>query len=136
MKNMIARWVSSAALTLVLCSTALTTLCGASPAQDIEIPEIGPDQLAFSVDNMDIRVDPGQDFYRYASGQWQDRMERPADKESIGADPETRPITFLFNGGPGASSVYLHIGVVGPMTIDIPGDGSLPSISAGLEDKA
>ena len=51
-----------------------------------------------------------------------------------GADPETRPITFLFNGGPGASSVYLHIGVVGPMTIDIPGDGSLPSISARLEE--
>ncbi len=27
---------------------------------------------------------------------------------------ETRPITFLFNGGPGASSSYLHIGAIGP----------------------
>ena len=25
-----------------------------------------------------------------------------------------RPVTFIFNGGPGASSVYLHLGAVGP----------------------
>jgi carboxypeptidase C (cathepsin A) len=26
----------------------------------------------------------------------------------------TRPVTFVFNGGPGASSAYLHLGLVGP----------------------
>jgi carboxypeptidase C (cathepsin A) len=26
----------------------------------------------------------------------------------------SRPITFVFNGGPGASSVYLHLGAMGP----------------------
>src|SRR5699024_1592253 len=31
-----------------------------------------------------------------------------------GADPKTRPVTFAFNGGPGASSVFLHVGVLGP----------------------
>ncbi|HAK45147.1 MAG TPA: hypothetical protein DCO79_04395 [Spirochaeta sp.] len=25
-----------------------------------------------------------------------------------------RPVTFVFNGGPGASSVYLHLGAIGP----------------------
>ncbi len=30
------------------------------------------------------------------------------------APAERRPLTFVFNGGPGASSVYLHLGVVGP----------------------
>jgi carboxypeptidase C (cathepsin A) len=29
-------------------------------------------------------------------------------------DVSQRPITFLFNGGPGASSVWLHLGAVGP----------------------
>ncbi|SFP39124.1 Carboxypeptidase C (cathepsin A) [Amycolatopsis arida] len=29
-------------------------------------------------------------------------------------DPETRPVTFAFNGGPGSSSVWLHLGVLGP----------------------
>jgi carboxypeptidase C (cathepsin A) len=37
-------------------------------------------------------------------------------------DP-ARPITFVFNGGPGASSVWLHLGVVGPKRIDFPDDG-------------
>jgi len=31
-----------------------------------------------------------------------------------GTDLETRPLTFAFNGGPGASSAYLHLGLVGP----------------------
>lgn len=34
-----------------------------------------------------------------------------------------RPITFVFNGGPGAASVWLHLGVVGPRRIDFPDDG-------------
>src|ERR1700722_444517 len=32
-------------------------------------------------------------------------------------DPATRPITFLFNGGPGAAAVWLHLGAAGPKTI-------------------
>src|SRR5215510_198807 len=30
------------------------------------------------------------------------------------ADPAKRPITFVFNGGPGAASAYLHLGLSGP----------------------
>jgi carboxypeptidase C (cathepsin A) len=30
-----------------------------------------------------------------------------------------RPITFIFNGGPGAASVWLHLGTAGPRRIDI-----------------
>jgi carboxypeptidase C (cathepsin A) len=37
-----------------------------------------------------------------------------------------RPITFVFNGGPGASSAYLHLGAVGPQRVAFPADGSLP----------
>ena len=29
-----------------------------------------------------------------------------------------RPVTFLFNGGPGSSTMWLHMGSVGPMKID------------------
>jgi carboxypeptidase C (cathepsin A) len=31
-----------------------------------------------------------------------------------GADPATRPVTFLYNGGPGSSSMWLHMGAFGP----------------------
>ncbi len=33
------------------------------------------------------------------------------------ADPSTRPIFFLFNGGPGSSSVWLHLGAFGPKRV-------------------
>ena len=31
-----------------------------------------------------------------------------------GADPAARPVTFAFNGGPGSSSIWLHLGLLGP----------------------
>jgi len=31
-----------------------------------------------------------------------------------GADPATRPVTFLYNGGPGSASVWLQLGSFGP----------------------
>ncbi len=34
-----------------------------------------------------------------------------------GFSPEERPITFSFNGGPGSSSVWLHLGVLGPRRV-------------------
>lgn len=37
----------------------------------------------------------------------------------------TRPITFCFNGGPGSSSVWLHLGMLGPKIIEFPEDASL-----------
>lgn len=41
-----------------------------------------------------------------------------------GAEPGTRPVTFVFNGGPGAASAYLHLGVVGPQVVDFKADGN------------
>jgi carboxypeptidase C (cathepsin A) len=43
-----------------------------------------------------------------------------------------RPVTFVFNGGPGASSTYLHLGAVGPTRVDLPADGSLPRMPPTL----
>jgi carboxypeptidase C (cathepsin A) len=39
------------------------------------------------------------------------------------ASPSTRPITFVFNGGPGAAAVWLHLGAVGPKHIQLGPDG-------------
>lgn len=35
-----------------------------------------------------------------------------------------RPISFAFNGGPGSSSVWLHLGMLGPKRIKLPDDAS------------
>src|SRR5208283_4148616 len=31
--------------------------------------------------------------------------------------PDTRPITFAYNGGPGSSSIWLHMGALGPKKV-------------------
>src|SRR5579872_5182055 len=38
-----------------------------------------------------------------------------------------RPITFIFNGGPGSSSVWLHLGMFGPRRVVGPEEGALPT---------
>ena len=45
---------------------------------------------------------------------------------------KTRPVSFVFNGGPGASSAYLHMGAVGPQRVDFPADGTLPPLPPKL----
>jgi carboxypeptidase C (cathepsin A) len=44
-----------------------------------------------------------------------------------GADPEQRPITFLFNGGPGSSTVWLHMGAFGPRRVVTADDSHTPA---------
>lgn len=40
-------------------------------------------------------------------------------------DRSQRPITFAFNGGPGSSSVWLHLGLLGPKRMKVPDDTSV-----------
>lgn len=37
-------------------------------------------------------------------------------------EPGARPVIFLFNGGPGSSSVFLHMGAFGPKRVPLPDD--------------
>ena len=39
-------------------------------------------------------------------------------------DPSERPVTFVWNGGPGSSSVWLHMGAMGPQRVDVPSDAT------------
>lgn len=41
-----------------------------------------------------------------------------------GERPESRPISFLFNGGPGSATVWLHMGAFGPKMVRLNADGS------------
>jgi len=43
-----------------------------------------------------------------------------------GGDASTRPLTFVFNGGPGAASAYLHMGALGPKRVAFSEIGTVP----------
>jgi carboxypeptidase C (cathepsin A) len=51
-----------------------------------------------------------------------------------GADAASRPVTFAFNGGPGSSSVWLHLGLLGPRLADSGDAGALTPPPYGLVD--
>jgi carboxypeptidase C (cathepsin A) len=46
----------------------------------------------------------------------------------------SRPLTFCFNGGPGSSSVWLHMGAIGPRKVKLKPDGDMPRPPFELED--
>jgi carboxypeptidase C (cathepsin A) len=52
------------------------------------------------------------------------------------ADKARRPVTFSFNGGPGSSSVWLHLGVLGPRRVWMDEVGNLPRPPYRLVDNA
>ncbi|HUB31000.1 MAG TPA: hypothetical protein VL967_14930 [Terracidiphilus sp.] len=45
-----------------------------------------------------------------------------------------RPVTFALNGGPGASSVYLNFGAIGPKHLQAGNEGDSPSDPTALSD--
>jgi carboxypeptidase C (cathepsin A) len=51
-----------------------------------------------------------------------------------GAAAETRPVTFVFNGGPGAGSAWLNLGMVGPWRVRMDGAAAAPSAEAVAVD--
>lgn len=56
-------------------------------------------------------------------------------RESAG-DTQKRPVTFSFNGGPGSSSIWLHMGCLGPRRAALTDDGDAPPPPYKLEDNA
>ncbi len=47
---------------------------------------------------------------------------------------QPRPLMFSFNGGPGSSSVWLHLGAVGPKRVEMLEDGGMPAAPYKLVD--
>ncbi len=44
----------------------------------------------------------------------------------VSVEPAQRPVTFSFNGGPGSSAVWMHIGLLGPRRVALPDEPVAP----------
>lgn len=51
-----------------------------------------------------------------------------------GSEAGSRPLCFAFNGGPGSSSVWLHLGALGPKRVVVPSDGTMPAPPYAVSD--
>ena len=66
-------------------------------------------------------VTPGTLTIRNDEGEPIASMFYTAYTMDAGKSGKPRPITFMYNGGPGSSSMWLHMGSYGPVKVDVPG---------------
>ena len=101
-----------------------------------------PDSLAESITRHSFKVGSVDAAFTATAASLplvDDRGEKQADIFYVAytrddAASASRPITFVFNGGPGSSSAYLHLGALGPRAIDFGPDGKVPSPPGKLVD--
>ncbi len=102
----------------------------------------GPAEEKVSTTSHTVRID-GRDIkytatvgtipIRLDNNQVQARMFFVAYTKD-GEDPHTRPVSFLYNGGPGAASIWLHMGSFAPKHVQMADDGFQPAPPFRLDD--
>ena len=91
-----------------------------------------------------IKIEGGQLDYMATAGTLRVRQDKSDAEAAVfyvsyrknGEDAATRPITFVFNGGPGSSAAWLHMGGLGPRRLGLNEDGGVPAPPARLVDNA
>lgn len=81
-------------IALVVALTAISSIAPAVTAFQAT-PQATPMASVAGIDtgNMDLTVDPGDDFYEYANGGWFDKVEIPSDKGAYGVFDELTDVT-------------------------------------------
>jgi carboxypeptidase C (cathepsin A) len=109
--------------------------------KDAKAPEHHED--AFAETYHSLTVDGEEIYYTATAGRIVLKEEDDTKKASFfftaytkdGVDdPATRPIVFAFNGGPGSSSVWLHLGILGPRRVRLDDKGNLEQLPGHMID--
>jgi carboxypeptidase C (cathepsin A) len=70
--------------------------------------------------SLKYRVTAGETYLRDKDGKPKASIFAFAYTRTDGKSP--RPVTFVWNGGPGSASLWLHMGTLGPKRISVPSD--------------
>jgi carboxypeptidase C (cathepsin A) len=128
----------SIAATLAFSAPALADDAPAKDAKsDIQLPPMSPDktvdqQIQVGGRNLRYNATVGHIDIRDAKGKTVGQLVYTA--YVVPGAPTARPVTFAFNGGPGAASVFLNMGAIGPKHVGFGAQGDSPSDLAVLRD--
>jgi carboxypeptidase C (cathepsin A) len=108
---------------------------GATPGMPVAQPPLPPDAHA----EQSIQMDGKTLHYTVTVGTLPVRDSKGALSGEVVytaylVEGKDRPVTFAFNGGPGAASVYLNLGAIGPKRVAFGAEGQSPSDPATLTD--
>ncbi|WP_157981297.1 S10 family peptidase [Aliidiomarina sanyensis] len=119
-----ARIFTTAAFALVLVMSSFAMI---SPSYaDETTMATGEGQVRIQGERVRYRTEAGDTVITNEDGQPIASIFSTAYFRTDVRDGHTRPITFVFNGGPGSSSVWLHLGLYGPKKIVVPSDAENP----------
>ena len=116
---------------------AFLTISGLAPAQEDaggtereEIPEptrfVTEHRGRFNGQIVDYTATAGETYLRDKTGKPTGSIFTFAYTKTNVAEDEVRPVTFLWNGGPGSASLWLHMGTYGPKRVSVPSDAGYP----------
>ena len=78
----------------------------------------------FNGTSVNYTVTAGETYVRDKNGEPKASIFTFAYTKNDVDDDETRPVTFLWNGGPGSASLWLHMGTFGPKRVSVPSDAA------------
>ncbi len=100
---------------------ATTDLAQAGPQPAIFVSEAS---ATFNGRRMSYRSVASETYLRDAQGSPAASIFSVAYLEADVEDLSARPVAFLFNGGPGSSAQWLHMGAFGPRRVEVPSDAA------------
>ncbi len=130
-RNLMHQISSTLLLAILLLTTSVLQAQNNKQTNKSNKPPPEPKQ---SVTQHQVRID-GQVINYQATVGWliQKKDDKPIARFGYTAytrdgidDVSERPIMFAFNGGPGSSSIWLHLGILGPQRVDITDEGFTP----------
>ncbi len=136
-------------LSLILALSLLASLAvaQAQPDKKVEIPPYQPPKPEEKIVTTHHRITVGGTAISYTAntGTLLLKEEDGRPKASVFfiaytkdgvQDPAKRPVTYTFNGGPGSSSVWLHLGAFGPRRVVMDDEGLTAAPPYRLTDNA
>jgi len=109
----------------LLCAATATAQDGESPsAEPVPPPQVfvTQHQGTFNDANVDYTATAGETYLKDDEGDPKASIFSFAYTMDAVTDPSTRPVMFIWNGGPGSASMWLHMGTFGPRRIVVPSD--------------
>src|SRR5688572_16892134 len=88
-----------------------------------EPPKVTQHELAIAGGTLGYRASAGRLPLKDEDGKKKADVFYVAYEKDGVSDSALRPLIFAFNGGPGSSSVWLHLGTIGPKRVDMSEDG-------------
>ncbi len=94
--------------------------------ENSEIPEpkmsVTKHKGKFNGTSVSYQVSAGDSYLKNPQGKPKASIFHIAYTRTDVKNSATRPLVFIFNGGPGSSSVWLHMGIFGPKRVVLPSD--------------